>query len=171
MTNSEWMDSLTRPSKVASAALTLLGSWIVFLTVVNISIGAYSEGRKVLWVDFLTGVRESSTTDMAFVMDDFLFGLVGLVIIGLGARGMNATHESGFVGWLVGLPKCVVGSLFSSEGGSNKLISGWLIAIGVIFYLVWSVMENTWVDPGVYSVSVVLVSFGVGMGLLESSSD
>jgi len=32
-------------------------------------------------------------------------------------------------------------------------------------------MENTWVDPGVYSVAVVLVSFGVGMGLLESSSN
>ena len=171
MTNSEWMDSLTRPSKAMSAALTLLGSWIVFLTVVNISIGAYSEGRKVLWIDFLTGVRESSTTDMALVMDDMLFGLVGLVIIGLGARGMNTTHESGFLGWLSGLPKCVVGSLFSSEGGSNKLVSSWLVALGVVFYLIWSVMENTWVDPGVYSVAVVLVSFGVGMGLLESSSN
>ena len=158
------------PSKVMSFALTLLGSWIVFLTVVNISIGAYSEGRKVLWIDFLTGVRESSTTDMALVMDDMLFGLVGLVIIGLGARGMNTTHESGFVGWLSGLPKCVVGSLFSSEGGSNKLISSWLVPLEC-FYLIWSVMENTWVDPGVYSVAVVLVSFGVGMGLLESSSN
>ena len=170
MTNSEWMDSLTRPSKVMSAALTLLGSWIVFLTVVNISIGAYSEGRKVLWIDFLTGVRESSTTDMAFVMDDVLFGLVGLIIIGLGARGMNVTHKSGFLGWLSGLPKCIVSSLFSSEGGSNKLMSSWLVALGVFFYLIWSIMENTWVDPGVYSVAVVLVSFGVGVGLLESSS-
>ena len=171
MTDSEWMDSLTRPSKVMSVALTLLGSWIVFLTLVNISIGAYSEGRKVLWIDFLTGVRESSTTDMAFVMDDILFGLVGLVIIVLGARGINTTHESGFLGWLSGLPKCIVGSLFSSEGGSNKLISSWLVALGVTFYLVWSIMENTWVDPGVYSVAVVLVSFGIGMGLLESSSN
>ena len=170
MTNSEWMDSLTRPSKVMSAALTLLGSWIVFLSAVNISIGAYSEGRKVLWIDFFTGVRESSTTDMAFVMDDVLFGLVGLIIIGLGARGLNATHESGFLGWLSGLPKCIVNSLFSSEGGSNKLISSWLVALGVIFYLIWSITENTWVDPGVYSVAVVLVSFGVGVGLLESSS-
>ena len=65
MADSEWMNSLTRPSKALSAALTLLGSWIVFLTFVNIAIGAYSEGRKVLWIDFLTGVRESSTTDMA----------------------------------------------------------------------------------------------------------
>ncbi|MAU85490.1 MAG: hypothetical protein CMA21_02635 [Euryarchaeota archaeon] len=171
MADSEWMNSLTRPSKALSAALTLLGSWIVFLTVVNVVIGAYSEGRKVLWIDFLTGVRESSTTDMAFVTDDILFGLIGLAIIGLGARGMNTTHESGFVGWLRGLPKCVVGSLFSSEGGTNHLISSWLVALGVIFYVVWSMNENTWVDPGVYSVAVVLISFGVGMGLLESSSN
>lgn len=171
MTDSEWKDSLTRPSKAISAALTLLGSWIVFLTVVNISIGAYSEGRKVLWVDFLTGVREASTTDMAFVMDDILFGFIGLLVIGMGARGINKTHESGFVGWLGGLPKCVAESLFSSEGGSSKLISSWLVALGLIFYLVWSIMENTWVDPGVYSVAVVLVSFGVGMGLLDSSSN
>ena len=171
MADSEWMDSLTRPSKTASAALTLLGSWIVFLTVVNISIGAYSEGRKVLWIDFFTGVRDSSTTDMAFVIDDGMFGLVGLAIIGLGARGMNNIHQSGFSGWLRDLPSCIIGGLLSSEGGSNKLISSWLIALGVLFYLVWSVVENTWVDPGVYSVAAVLVSFGVGMGLLEESAN
>ena len=171
MTDSEWMDSLTRPSKTASAALTLLGSWIVFLTVVNISIGAYSEGRKVLWIDFFTGVRDSSTTDMAFVIDDGMFGLVGLAIIGLGARGMNNIHESGFGGWLRNLPSCIIGGLLSSEGGSNKLISSWLIALGVLFYLVWSVVENTWVDTGVYSVAAVLVSFGVGMRLLEESAN
>jgi len=171
MSDSEWMDSLTRPSKTASAALTLLGSWIVLLTVVNISIGAYSEGRKVLWIDFLTGVRESSTTDMAFVIDDGLFGFIGLAIIGIGAMGMNKTHESGFGGWLSGLPSCIVGCLLSSEEGSGKLVSSWLVAIGVLFYLIWSIMENTWVDPGVYSVSTVLVSFGVGMALLEDSSN
>ena len=100
MTDSEWMDSLTRPSKTASAALTLLGSWIVFLTVVNISIGAYSEGRKVLWIDFFTGVRDSSTTDMAFVIDDGMFGLVGLAVIGLGARGMNNIHYITYIFFL-----------------------------------------------------------------------
>ena len=48
------------------------------------------------------------------------------------------------------------------------MISSWLVAIGVLFYVLWSAMENTWVDPGVYSVKPVLVSFGVGLGLLES---
>ena len=171
MTDSEWMDSLTRPSKTVSAALALLGSWIVFLAVVNVSIGAYSEGRKVLWIDLFTGVRDSSTTDMALVIDDGMFGFIGLAIIGLGAMGMNNTHESGFSGWIRGLPSCIVGCLFSSERSTNELISSWLVALGVLFYLAWSVMEYTWVDPGVYSVAAVLVSFGVGIGLLEESSN
>ena len=46
MSESEWMSSLMRPSKTLSAALALLGSWVVFLTIVNLVIGAYSEGKK-----------------------------------------------------------------------------------------------------------------------------
>ena len=95
MSESEWMSSLMRPSKTLSAALALLGTWIVFLTIVNLVIGAYSEGKKVLWIDFFSGARDPSTTEMAFVMDDALFGLVGLLLIGLGARGLNKIHDSG----------------------------------------------------------------------------
>ena len=171
MSESEWMKSLTRPSKTLSAALTLLGSWAVFLTVVNIAIGAYSEGKKVLWIEFFSGVRDPSTSDMAFVMDDAIFALLGLALIGLGARGINKIHDSGFIGWLSGLPSCIVECLLSSERGSGKLLASWLVAVGVLFYILWSVLENTWVDPGVYSVAAVLVSFGVGMGILEESGN
>ena len=93
MSESEWMSSLMRPSKTLSAALALLGTWAVFLTIVNLVIGAYSEGKKVLWIDFFSGTRDPSTTEMAFVMDDALFGLVGLLLIGLGARGLNKIHD------------------------------------------------------------------------------
>ena len=51
------------------------------------------------------------------------------------------------------------------------MVSSWLVAIGVLFYVLWSAMENTWVDPGVYSVAAVLVSFGVGLGLLEEAEN
>jgi len=171
MSESEWMSSLMRPSKTLSAALALLGSWVVFLTIVNLFIGAYSEGKKVLWIDFFSGTRDPSTTEMAFVMDDALFGLVGLLLIGLGARGLNKIHDSGFVGWLTGLPSCISESLLSSDRGATKMVSSWLVAIGVLFYVLWSAMENTWVDPGVYSVSAVIVSFGVGIGLLEEAEN
>ena len=169
MSESEWMSSLMRPSKTLSAALALLGSWAVFLTILNLVIGAYSEGNKVLWIEFFTGTRDPSTTEMAFVMDDALFGLIGLLLIGLGARGLNKIHDSGFIGWLIGLPGCITEGLLSSKSGARRMIASWLVAIGVLFYFLWSAMENTWVDPGVYSVAAVLVSFGVGIGLLEEA--
>ena len=162
---------MMRPSKTLSAALALLGTWVVFLTVVNLAVGAYSVGKKVLWIEFFSGVRDPSTSDMSFVMDDAVFGLVGVVLIAIGARGLNKIHDSGFVGWLTGLPNCVLESLLSSEKGSRKMMASWLVALGVLFYVSWSVLENTWVDPGVYSVAAVLVSFGVGLGLLDEAEN
>jgi len=169
MSDSTWMESLTRPSKTGSAAAILLGSWVIVLTLVNLSLGAYSEGRKALWIKFLTGVKDSSTTDMAFVLDDAIFGSVGVALFAIGVMGLNKNHEGGFSSWASGLPTCVMSCLLSFDGDFRKLGASWLVAIGVIFYVVWSISESTWVDPGVYSVAVVLVSFGVGIGILAES--
>ena len=169
MSDSTWMESLTRPSKTGSAAAILLGSWVIVLTLVNISQGAYSEGRKVLWMKFVSGVKDSSTTDMAFVLDDAIFGSIGVAIFAIGVMGLNSTHEGGFSSWATGLPPCVMSCLLSFDGNFRKLGASWLVAMGVIFYVIWSISESTWVDPGVYSVAVVLVSFGVGIGVLVES--
>ena len=59
--------------------------------------------------------------------------------------------------------------LLTFDGGFKKMASSWLVALGVLFYTIWSVTESTWVDPGVYSVAIVLVSFGVGIGILSES--
>ncbi len=169
MSDSTWMESLTRPSKTGSAAAILLGSWVIVLTLVNLSQGAYSEGRKVLWVKFLSGVKDSSTTDMAFVLDDAIFGSIGVALFAIGVMGLNKTNEGGFSSWASGLPTCVMSCLLSFDGSYRKLGASWLVAMGVIFYVVWSISESTWVDPGVYSVAAVLISFGVGIGVLAES--
>jgi len=169
MSDSTWMESLTRPSKTASAAAILLGSWVIVLTLVNLSQGAYSEGRKVLWMKFISGVKDSSTTDMAFVLDDAIFGALGAAVFVMGVMGLNKTHEGGFSAWASGLPTCVMSCLLTFDGGFRKLGASWLVATGVIFYVIWSISESTWVDPGVYSVAVVLISFGVGIGILTES--
>ncbi|MBK70620.1 MAG: hypothetical protein CMB53_04430 [Euryarchaeota archaeon] len=169
MSESAWMESLTRPSKTLSASAVLLGTWLTLLTIVNLTQGAYSEGRKVLWFKFLTGVKEASTTDMSFVIDDAVFGLVGAVILAAGVMGLNRSHEGGFTSWASGLPTCVMSCLLFSDGDFKKLASSWLVALGVLFYVSWSISETTWVDPGVYSVAIVLISFGVGIGILSES--
>jgi ABC-type uncharacterized transport system permease subunit len=35
--------------------------------------------------------------------------------------------------------------------------------LGVTFYLYWSAVNTTWVDPGVYAVMIVFVAFGFGI--------
>ncbi len=169
MSESAWMESLNRPSKTLSASAVLLGTWLALLTIVNLTQGAYSEGRKVLWLKFLTGVKESSTTEMSFVIDDAVFGLVSVSIFAVGAMGLNKSHEGGFSSWASGLPSCIMTRLLTFDGGFKQLASGWLVALGVLFYVTWSISETTWVDPGVYSVAIVLISFGVGIGILSES--
>ena len=101
--------------------------------------------------------------------DDAIFVALSVAILAAGVLGLNKTHEGGFASWMSGLPTCIMTRLLVFDGGFKKLASSWLVALGVLFYLIWSVNESTWVDPGVYSVAVVLISFGVGIGVLSES--
>jgi len=164
MQESEWGSALTRPSSTASSAAVLFGVWVLFLTTVNLFSGAYSSGIKVLWIGFITG--DSAASNIAHdgfevVADDIVFGLIGVVLLSLGAMGMGKAVEGGFSAWVNGIPQGVIASsLFSPDAGINRTIASWLIALGVGFYLYWSSMYTTWVDPGVYAVMIVMVSFG-----------
>lgn len=47
---------------------------------------------------------------------------------------------------------------------SRNLLSmfyAFLVALGIAFYISWSALYGTWTDIGVYSVTVVLVGFGL----------
>ena len=51
--------------------------------------------------------------------------------------------------------------------GSNgkEIIANWLVVIGISFYLIWSIQNDTWVDPGVYSVMISMVAFGIALNI------
>ncbi|MGP6220030.1 hypothetical protein [Caldiplasma sukawensis] len=36
-----------------------------------------------------------------------------------------------------------------------------LFLIGLLFYVAWSILYNTWSDPGLYSFCIVLIVFGL----------
>ena len=167
MLESEWGSALTRPSRTASGAAVLLGAWVLLLTVVNLVWGAYSSGMKVLWIGFVTGDSAASNIaheGLEMVADDIVFGLIGVVLLGLGARGMGKAVEGGFSVWVGELSRgAILSSLFSPESGVNRTMASWLIVLGVGFYLCWSAVNTTWVDPGVYAVMIVMVSFGFAM--------
>lgn len=59
--------------------------------------------------------------------------------------------------------------LFSSEQGHMSTLGSWLIVFGVVFYLSWSIFNETWLDPGVYSVMITLISFGYGILIFTDS--
>ena len=161
----DWKRSLFAPSLNFSSILFFIGSWIVLLAVINVVSGAYSPGNKVLWIGFLTdGI--SNTSDMAFVIDDGIFLLLGGVLILFGFMGINSSNEGGFNKWAVEIPKSkIFRSLLSSENGLTMSIGSWMVFFGIVFYVIWSFCYNTWVDPGVYSISISLIAFGFGLHL------
>jgi len=162
-----------RPSSTLSAGSFIVGIWMGFLTIINIAVGAYSNGRKVNWVDFITnGENTNSAHEIALtVPDDLLFGFLSSLLIGAGVLGMSVAREDGFVGWLSGLPQDrMLTSLFSTKNGMVRTMASWMILSGAVYYLVWSAMEATWVDPGVYSVMVSFVMIGLGLNWIQDSN-
>jgi hypothetical protein len=172
----EWKSSLKGPSMPLSVSAIAIGSWGIILSIVNIIIGAYSPGRKALWSGFILKSRDSNTTSFEMVIDDFIFlGLaVSLCIIGfLNIKKSVAKRPKGdsedISIFVQGKIKSFFNNLTTLEKGALKFISSWLISIGIIFYLVWSINYNTWIDPGVYSVMITFISFGIGIFILDSS--
>ena len=159
--DSEWKDALLSPSSTLSCGAILVGSWMLLLTIINIAIGAYSPGNKVLWIGFLSG-GEVFSSSLDIVLDDAVFAILSLSIIGAGVVGMGSAREDGISGWISDLPKDRIVT-------SARTIASWMIISGSLYYLVWSALNTTWVDPGVYSVMIALVSMGVGIHWIKDS--
>jgi hypothetical protein len=84
--------------------------------------------------------------------------------------GIGRSVEGGFAKWFSELPKSAIfSSLLSTDNGSSRTMGSWMIVSGLLFYFVWSVLNTTWVDPGVYSVMIALVAFGFGLHSIEDS--
>jgi hypothetical protein len=81
---------------------------------------------------------------------------------------MAQAVEGGSLAAIRDLPNCLSG-LSSTENGIRKTLADWMIVVGVLFYLAWSIQNNTWVDPGVFAVSVAPFSFGIGLNLLDKA--
>tara|TARA_B100000945_G_C20416008_1_gene615191 strand:+ start:1367 stop:1903 length:537 start_codon:yes stop_codon:yes gene_type:complete len=167
----EWSESLLRSSSTLSVGSFVIGSWMVFLTVVNIVLGAYSEGRKVNWVDFfMNGDETNSAHEIGIEIGDIAFGILSLIVILIGYLGIASSTEGGFGSWIRNLPQDVkFVSLFSSENGMERTLASWMVIFGGLFYFIWSILETTWVDPGVYSVTISLIAIGMGIHWIQDS--
>ena len=170
----EWMGVLKSPSITMSVGSFLLGSWMAFLTLVNIISGAYSDGRKVNWMDFITnGPVTNSAHEIGLNFpDDLIFAIISAALIGIGVMGIGSSREDGFGGWISGLPnERIVKSLISPNSDIVRTIASWMILLGIVYYFGWSLRETTWVDPGVYSVMIALVSVGLGLHWIRDAEN
>ncbi|OUW22726.1 MAG: hypothetical protein CBD33_01090 [Euryarchaeota archaeon TMED173] len=167
----EWSESLLRPSSTLSVGSFVIGSWMAFLTVVNIFLGAYSEGRKVNWIDFfMNGDETNSIHEIGIEIGDIAFGILSIIVISIGYLGITSSTEDGFGSWIRNLSRDVkFASLFSSENGVERTLASWVVLLGVLFYFLWSILETTWVDPGVYSVTISLIAIGMGIHWIQDS--
>ena len=120
LSDNDWHSALTRPSRTASTVMLLLGGWVLLLTIVNITFGAYSPGFKALWLGFLSnGSLGDVYTDhdgISVVVDDIVFGIIGIILVAMGHLGMNKAVEGGTVSAIKSIPNCMSG-LFSGEYG------------------------------------------------------
>ena len=174
----DWNSSLRRPSMPLSLTATVLGTWAIILSIVNISIGAYSPGRKALWSGFITQSRESNTVNMGIVLDDLIFLGLGafLCVVGvIGMRNSLGKRPKGDIEPLIPFLQSRLSAFFNNlttlESGLLSTLSSWLICIGIIFYFAWCISYNTWLDPGVYSVTISFVSFGIGLYVLDNTKN
>ena len=130
LSDNDWYSALTRPSRTASTVMLLLGGWVLLLTIVNITFGAYSPGFKALWLGFLSnGSLGDVYTDhdgISVVVDDIAFGIIGIILVAMGHLGMNKAVEGGTVSAIKSLPNCMSG-LFSGEYGIRKTVADWMI--------------------------------------------
>ena len=53
--------------------------------------------------------------------------------------------------------------MMNSDGELSLIVANWMVVGGILFYVIWSSINTTWVDPGVYSVSIVMIAGGLGI--------
>ena len=169
----DWIPETPLLGKIA----VMVGIWALIVDIVNIVIGAYAAGQKVVWAGFVTYGTLAENTFTAHngidvSLGDIVFTIIALLILGFGVLVLNKTEEEGIIGWIKSLisPDRWM-SLFDFSRGLNVTLGSWLLVSGIIFYFAWSITNNTWVDPGVYAVCIPLIGFGSVLPMLETNQE
>jgi len=164
MAQSSWKDEVTKPSRFLSVVSFCIGAWLAFVSLVNITFGAFAPGQKIEWLGFIDGSSLSEAysahSSISIGLGDVVALLLATILIVVGGRGIESS--SGLRAFLYSIaqrPRQMVGS----EGELSLIVANWLVVGGILFYVIWSTINTTWVDPGVYSVSIVMICSGLGI--------
>ena len=165
-------DIFINPSVTLSKWYIGIGTWGLVLAILNM-LGEIHPTYRVSWGGLLTfealadafGNKDGAPT---FVIGDIVFIAACLALLGLGLRSINSNVEGGLAGFARSLVlNDTWPALVGSEGGLMRAIGAWCLLLGFGFYIGYSVMYMTWIDVGVYSVSVTLVAFGFALNAVS----
>ena len=166
-----FLDLLTNPSKALANWYVGLGVWGLFLAILNIA-GVLHPTYRISWGGLLTFELWDSWqgTDQSFYVTpgDGIFMIICGTFSFLGIRSLAGADSIN--DWAMSLLKN--DSYKDLVGGDdndwNKTIGSWCVVLGLGFYFSWGIMYTTWIDLGVYAVSVVLLASGL---ILRSLAD
>jgi hypothetical protein len=126
----------------------------------------------VLTFEITNRAFEDLSTAPSFVVSDIVFIAICGILAGLGFKSING-QEGGIGNWFK--------SIFVNEtwmsladpdiGGWFKTMGAWCLLLGVINYLYFGLTATGWIDPGVYSVTIGLLSFGFALVYAANSPD
>ena len=165
-------DIFIKPSVTLSKWYAAIGVWGLTLAILN-SLGYIHPTYRVSWGGLLTfeafadafGHKDDAP---AFVVGDMVFIGACLALLGLGLNSINEKVEGGVAGFAVSLVmNDTWPALVGAEGGLMRAIGAWCLLLGFGFYIGYSVMYMTWIDLGVYSVSITLVAFGFALNAVS----
>ena len=157
-----------KPSVTLSKWYIAIGTWGLVLAILNM-MGQIHPTYRVSWGGLLTfealadafGNKEDAP---AFVVGDLVFIAACLALVGLGLQSINKNVDGGLAGFARSLVlNDTWPALVGSEGGLMRAIAAWCLLLGFGFYIGYSALYMTWIDLGVYSVSITLVAFGFAL--------
>ena len=164
MAQSSWKDEVTKPSRFLSVVSFCIGAWLAFVSLINIAFGAFAPGQKIEWLGFIDGSSLSEAysahSSISIGIGDVVALTLAAILIAIGARGIESSSGlRAFLYSIIMRPR----QMMSSEGDLSLIVANWMVVGGIVFYVFWSAINTTWVDPGVYSVSIVMIASGLGI--------
>ncbi len=163
---------LLSPSQILSKWYLGIGALGLLLATLNL-LGQVHPTYRISWAGLLTMEYSNpafglKSTAPAFVASDLVFILLCGGLVALALKSINS-QEDGIAGFFSSMVKNDLWfSLASTEVGGWYLTgAAWSILIGIVFYVYWGISYMAWVDPGVYVVTIALISMGIGMKVLS----
>ncbi|RJU81461.1 MAG: hypothetical protein DWB99_06145 [Candidatus Poseidoniales archaeon] len=162
------LEMIMNPNKTLANWFVSFGLLGLFLAVLNL-VGCIHPSYRVSWGGVFTleatNKAFGSLDDAAaFVPSDAVFMAICAGLVFLGFKTINQ-QDGGVVAWFK--------SIFVNEtwpaladpsvGGWSRLAGAWCLLLGVVNYLYFGLNSIGWIDPGVYSVTIALLSFGLAL--------